>query len=63
MARLFREIGNSVVILGTLTLTWIAVGFLGGINTPDLIGCQSEISPCWWLRFGGSDRKVLLDEQ
>ena len=54
---------NSVAILGLMVLFLAGSGLVVGVNLPKYAVCENQLNPCWWLRFGGSDRKMLTNDK
>lgn len=54
---------NSVAILGLMVLFLAGSGLVVGVNLPKYAVCDNQLNPCWWLRFGGLDRKMLTNDK
>ena len=54
---------NSGFILGLMVVFLAGSGLTVGVNLPKYAICDNQLNPCWWLRFGGSDRKVLTNDK
>jgi hypothetical protein len=54
---------NSVAILFLLIVFLAGSGLIVGVNLPKIAICDNQLNPCWWLRFGGSERKVLTGDK
>lgn len=54
---------NSSAILLLLVVFLAGSGLIVGVNLPKIAICDSQLNPCWWLRFGGSERKVLTNDK
>ncbi|NJM68379.1 MAG: hypothetical protein HC851_23300 [Acaryochloris sp. RU_4_1] len=57
------ELANSVQILALLVLFLMGSGLAVGVNLPKIAICDNQLNPCWWLRFGGTERKVLTNDK
>lgn len=54
---------NSSAILVLLVVFLAGSGLIVGVNLPKYAICDNQLNPCWWLRFGGSERKVLTNDK
>ncbi|BDM83586.1 hypothetical protein [Acaryochloris marina] len=54
---------NSSAILVILVVFLAGSGLIVGVNLPKYAICDNQLNPCWWLRFGGSERKVLTNDK
>ncbi len=54
---------NSVAILVLMIVFLAGSGLIVGVNLPKYAICDNQLNPCWWLRFGGSERKVLTNDK
>lgn len=52
---------NSLAALCMLVAFLLISGVIVGVNLPKIAICDNQLNPCWWLRFGGAERKVLTN--
>lgn len=57
------EVANSGAILLLMVVFLMGSGLTVGVNLPKYALCDNQLNPCWWLRFGGSERKVLTNDK
>ncbi|ABW32954.1 hypothetical protein AM1_E0185 (plasmid) [Acaryochloris marina MBIC11017] len=60
--RCLSLMANSSAILILLVVFLAGSGLIVGVNLPKYAICSDPLNPCWWLRFGGSERKVLTNQ-